>query len=105
MAVTAQQVADLIGRGDDTTLVALAGQVLPVVTAQIRAYTRGRGFSGDQPTPELEAVILTSAARAISNPEQLRAEEVGDWSRTYQVTQGWTLAEHAILGRYRVRAR
>lgn len=103
--VTAAEVATLLGRGDEPDLVTLAGTVLPVVTAQVRAYTRDRGFSGDQPTPDLATVILTTAARLAANPENLRAETIGDWSVQRQVNDGWTLTELAILNRHRRRAR
>ncbi|MGC4960083.1 hypothetical protein [Gordonia sp. DT101] len=102
---TASEVASLLGRGDDTELVAVAGRALPIVTAQVRAYTRDRGFSGDQPAPDLDAVVLTSTARLAANPENLRSEKIGDYEVQRQVIDGWTLPELAILNRYRRRAR
>ncbi|MFW0784864.1 hypothetical protein AAFP35_10100 [Gordonia sp. CPCC 206044] len=102
---SAGDVAALLGRGDDTDLVAVAGQALPIVTAQVRGYTRGRGFSGDQPAADLDTVILTSTARLAANPENLRSEKIGDYEVQRQVVDGWTLPELAILNRYRRRAR
>ncbi|UCZ90441.1 hypothetical protein [Gordonia sp. WA4-43] len=95
----------LLGRSGDTELVPVAQQAQQVVTAQVRAYTRGRGFSGEQPAPDLDTVILTSTARLVANPENLRSEKIGDYEVQRQVVEGWTLAELAILNRYRRRAR
>ncbi|MFT4395790.1 hypothetical protein ACLTEW_12735 [Gordonia lacunae] len=95
----------LLGRPGDTELVTIAQQAQQVVTAQVRAYTRDRGFSGDQPAPDLDTVILTSTARLVANPENLRSEKIGDYEVQRQVVEGWTLAELAILNRYRRRAR
>lgn len=105
MIVTAADVAALLGRGDEPELVTLAGQVLPIVTAQIRGYTRDRGFSGDEPSADIAAVVLTSAARLAANPENLRQEGIGDYQVSRQVNDGWTLTELAILNRHRRRAR
>ncbi|ATD70354.1 MULTISPECIES: hypothetical protein [Gordonia] len=103
--IESSQVVALLGRDGDTELAAVAERALPIVTAQVRAYTRGRGFSGDQPAPDVETVILTSTARLAANPENLRAEKIGDYEVQRQVIDGWTLPELAILGRYRRRAR
>lgn len=105
MIVTATDVAELLGRGDEPDLIALAGKALPIVTAQVRAYTRDRGFSGDEPAADVAAVVLTSAARLAANPENLRAEAIGDYNVQRQVNDGWTLTELAILNRHRRRAR
>lgn len=102
---TAADVLAVLGRTGDTDASALADAALPIVTAQVRGYTRDRGFSGDQPAADLETVILTSAARLVANPENLRGETLGGYSVQRQVTDGWTLPELAILNRYRRRAR
>ena len=46
MTVTGETVAAFLGQGDDTALVALAGQSVPIVAAMARAYTRDQGFTG-----------------------------------------------------------
>ena len=101
----AYEVIALLGRGDDEDAITVADAMLTVVTAQVRAYTRDRGFSGDQPAPDLDTVILTSTARLVANPENLRSESLGEYSVQRQVIDGWTLPELAILNRYRRRAR
>lgn len=100
--LTAQDVADFLGQGDDTTVVALAGETLPIITAMARAYTRGSGFEGLEPNDEIGAVITTATARLMANPDQVqyRAGEV-----SYQSSfSGWTLVETFVLNRYRKRA-
>ncbi len=63
-------VAAFLGQGSDTTLVALAGEVAPVITAMVASYTRGRGFDDDEPNDELAAVITTASARLVANPNR-----------------------------------
>lgn len=103
---TADDVLTLLGRTDGLDV---AEQAVTIVTAQVRAYTRDNGFSGDQPAPDLATVILTGAARVVSNPENLRSEHTqldgASIEVQRQVIDGWTLPELAILNRYRRRAR
>ena len=100
---TAQDVADFLGQGDDQTVVALAGESLPIITAMARAYVRGNGFNvGGEPNDEISAVITTATARLMANPEQLQYR-VGNVS-FQSGFQGWTLAETFVLNRYRKRA-
>ncbi|MEL4358393.1 MULTISPECIES: hypothetical protein [unclassified Luteococcus] len=105
MMPTAADVAAFLGRGDDPETVALAGQVLPIVTAMARAYTRDRGFVGPEPTEDVAAVLVTATARLMANPEQIRkTETVGPFSHQVDTGfTGWTLAELFVLNRYRVR--
>lgn len=102
MAVTGQDVADFLGRGTDTTLVALAEQAAPIITAMAQAYTRDRGFTGTDPNEQIAAVITTATARLVANPEQIPTD-VGSVSIRGGFT-GWTLAELFVLNRFRVRA-
>lgn len=101
-AVTGQDVADFLGQGTDATLVALAEEVVPVVTVMVKSYTRGRGFTDGAPNDELAAVITTASARLVANPEQL-STDVGSVSIRGGFT-GWNLAETFVLNRYRKRA-
>jgi hypothetical protein len=88
-------------RNTDTEL------VIPIVTAMAKSYTRGRGFDelGD-PNEEVAAVIITATARLTANGRQLGVrDKVDNVEREYRTGfNGWTLAEHAVLNRYRVRA-
>ncbi|WP_158726388.1 hypothetical protein [Tomitella fengzijianii] len=102
MAVTGTEVAAFLGRGDDTQLVALAQESVTVVTAMVRAYTRGGGFTGSEANDELGAVITTASARLVANPEQLSVD-VGAVSIRGGF-QGFNLAELFVLNRYRVRS-
>lgn len=101
--VTGQDVADFLGQGDNPELVALAGQHLPIVTAMARAYTRGNGFTDDEPAEDLAAVITTATARLLANPEQINTQ-VGEVALRGGFT-GWSLAETFVLNRYRRTAR
>lgn len=101
-AVTGQDVADFLGQGTDTTLVALAGEVVPVVTVMVKAYVRDNGFTAAIPNDELAAVITTASARLVANPEQI-SSDVGSISIRGGFN-GWNLAETYVLNRYRKRA-
>ncbi len=102
MAVAGQDVADFLGQGSDTALVALAEEVVPVITAMVAAYTRGRGFDLGVPSDDLAAVITTASARMVANPEQLPTR-VGS-VEIRAGFQGFSLAETFVLNRYRKRA-
>lgn len=100
--VTAQQVADYLGRGDDPALVALAAQHVAIVSAFVSAYTRGRGFLAGVPADDLAGVILTVTARSVVNPEQVIREQSADYSVTPAVA-GFSLPELFVLNGYRRR--
>jgi hypothetical protein len=102
MEPTGFDVAAFLGQGDDATLVALADEHLPIVTAMVRSYTRGNGFTGTSPADDIRAVILTATARLMANPEQLGYQR-GSVSLSGGFT-GWSLAETFVLNRYRKRA-
>lgn len=84
-----------------------AAEVVPVVTVLAKAYTRGRGFSDGEPNDEIAAVITTASARLAANGAGLGWRyRVDDVEREIRGGfNGWTLAEMAVLNRYRVRAR
>lgn len=103
-APTAQDVADFLGRGDDTALVALAGSHLPIVTSTVRRYTRGQGFIGTTPDVDLVAVIVSATARSIVNPAHTEYQASGPFQIREGRFNGWTLPELAILHSYRARA-
>lgn len=99
---TPQDVAAFLGQGDDDTVLALAGESLPIITAMAQAYTRGNGFTTGEPNEEIAAVITTATARLMGNPDQTQYR-VGDVSYQSAFT-GWTLAETFVLNRYRKKA-
>lgn len=102
-APTGQDVADYLGRGDDTALVSLAGAHVGIITSLVLGYTRGRGFSDTgEPAEDLAAVITTATGRLVANPEQSRYG-VGS-VQVYSGFTGWSLPELFILNRYRKRA-
>ncbi|UYG15630.1 hypothetical protein BRM3_08200 [Brachybacterium huguangmaarense] len=100
--IEGKDVAEFLGQGDNEELAALAGEHLAIIIAMARSYTRGGGFTANEPNEEITAVVTTATARLIANPEQLRysagAVTVQDSFR------GWTLAETFVLNRYRRRA-
>lgn len=83
-------------------------QFVPVITELARAHTRGRGFDNvtGYPAADMAAVITLASARLAANPRQLLVrDKVGDVERELRSSfQGWTLAELAVLNRYRATA-
>jgi hypothetical protein len=96
-------VAQFLGRTDEQTL-KLAGSHLPIVTAMVRAYTRGRGVTAGGPAEDLWLIIVSSCARLTANPDMTRESSIGDFSAQQTVFNGWTLPELAVLHTYRKRA-
>jgi hypothetical protein len=81
--------------------------VVPIITVMVKSYTRGRGFDDDGwPTEDLAAVIKTASARLAANGSQQNGMVMaGVYQKDLRSAfQGWTLAELAVLNRYRVRA-
>jgi hypothetical protein len=102
--VTGQDVADFLGRGSDTQLVALAGEHVVIVNAMVRAYVRGKGYDAlGEPADDVAAVITTATARLVVNPAQLDRESADGYSVSGSF-HGFTLAELFVLNQYRKRA-
>ena len=80
---------------------------LMVIEGMVDAYTRGRYKRAGNYRPGVEEVIITAAARLLSNPEQISVrEEIGPYSYFKgEGFKGFTLVELAVLNRYRRRAR
>lgn len=78
-----------------------------IVIELARAYTRGVGFSetGD-PFADVDAVVTAASKRFAANPEQVaKTDTIGPFARSLGAGfQGWSLAELAVLNRYRKRA-
>lgn len=95
---------------DPTTVTSLKSgdvtTVVPLVTTMAKAYTRGRGFTGNEPNAEIAAVIATASARLSANGNGLMSKKIDDVEYQYSLASsfGWTLAEQIVLNRYRVRA-
>lgn len=102
--VTPGDVVAFLGRTGDATAIALAAEHLPIVAQMVNAYTRGRGFVDGVAGDDLAAVIVSSCARSVANPEHTISQETGPFSIRQGIFQGWTLPELAILHRYRRRA-
>lgn len=103
--VIGQDVADYLGRGDETDLVALAELHLGHVTNYVREYVRGQGFDDatGEPNDSLASVIVAATARVVTNPALTRSESIGGYSVTYGAFLGYTLAELGVLHNYRVK--
>lgn len=101
-APTASDLSALLGEVDSGQATAVLG----VITALASAYTRGQGFTDGEPNNDVRAVILTASARLLSEPSQIVAgEDMGPFAIQYRSGfDCWTVAELAVLDRYRVRA-
>lgn len=105
MNIIGSDVAAFLGKPDDAAVIELAEVHLPIVTAMVRAYVRGPGFDANgDPAAELAAVIVSSTARAMSNPTGIVQETSGPFTIRPGTFAGWTLPELAILHAYRRRS-
>jgi hypothetical protein len=103
VAVSQSDVEALMGNLSTSAVPAAISQV----TVMAKAYTRGNGFDAyGEPNDEISAVIVTGAARLAANGSGTQyRKKVDDVEIEYRSSfQGWTLAELAVLNRYRVRA-
>lgn len=105
MISDAVDVAAFLGKTGDAATVERAEQHLPVVSAMVKAYTRGRGFDeAGNPADDLALIIVSSCARLVSNPEHTVEQTTGPFSIRHAIFDGWTLPELAVLHQYRKRA-
>lgn len=93
---------------DEALTVDQAQLALDAATGLVEGYTRGNHrhpVTGDY-RPGINTVVLTVAARIAANPGQVQMrDQAGSFSRHRgQGFNGFTLAELAILNRYRKRA-
>lgn len=101
-ALTSDDLAEFLGVKVDYDQ---AESILRVVAAMASSYTRGEGFTGGQPEPDLRAVILTASARLLRD-RGVNSESMGPFQVSYRGGfEGWTVAELAVLNRYRERSR
>lgn len=104
-APTATQVAEFLGQGDNTQLLALVGVHLPLITEMARTHTRGVGFdANDEPNDAISAVIVSATARLASNPTSTQSSQAGPFMTRHTVFQGWSLIELSVLDAHRRKA-
>jgi len=106
MYPTASDVLAFLGLPVEGQNVAQVERIIHTATMMVRGYTRGRGFDESGfPEEDLEAVIVSCAARLYRNPTLDTNQSAGPFQTSPGVFNGWTLPELAILNQYRVRAR
>ncbi|WP_036569857.1 hypothetical protein [Nocardioides sp. URHA0032] len=102
---------------NDVALSMQADKHVSAVAHMIWAYTNGKGFQSpgnnqlmidNNPTvvivaPEIRSVILSAAARSLSNPTQARRIEAGSYSELPGSLASWSLLETLTLNRFRRR--
>ena len=97
-------VADYLGQADESPY----GEVLPVVMAFVRNFTRGRGFDPEgRPNIDLWAVCVTAAAREVNIRDHhgLQREEVGSYSVYLGPNSSdFSTRELAVMRSYRIGA-
>ncbi|MCG7426036.1 hypothetical protein MHY20_00120 [Helcobacillus sp. ACRRO] len=104
-ALVTWEVLDLMGRRDDTDLEKQVASSADTIRMMAYAYTRGGGFNPlniNEVKPDVFSVLVTATARLVANPEQIRYQ-VGALSMN-EGFRGWSLAERAVLDRYRRKA-
>jgi hypothetical protein len=84
-----------------------AQAVLAIVSAQAKSYTAGRGWdTAGEPYNDVWAVILTAAARRLTDPTQTVTDRrMGPFAESFQPIDGWSTSELYVLDRYRERVR
>jgi hypothetical protein len=80
-----------------------AEQAIPIVTTLVKAYVRGGADWDASDYEDVEAVIVTASARLVTNPGQIATDQAaGPFTQSLRGGfTGWTLAELAVLNRYR----
>lgn len=77
------------------------------VAALAKAHTRGKGFSmtnlQETVAEPIAQVILSGAARSVSNPSAVFRIEAGTTVATPGRFENWNLAEQVTLNRFRTR--
>ena len=102
--------ADVIGFlswPTDAALEAQAAVHVKIVTNAVFAFTRGKGFSAGfangvgMLNPVLASVIVSAAARSLSNPTGARRIEAGSYNEAPGSFAGFNLWELAALNGFR----
>lgn len=102
---TAERVARMMGGANTAKRTAAAEDAVSLIGAYVHGYTGGwEGRGWDQngvPNERITAVVTVAAIRLASNPRQVTMFTTSDYSERPAVMAGWTLAERAVLRRYR----
>lgn len=102
---TGSDVLAYLGWAADSGVLAQADQHTANVVLVAKSYVRGRGFEiTGQVADDIAAVIVSAAARSLSNPAQDRRIEAGSFNSAPGSFASWSLAEAAVLHEYRQRA-
>ncbi len=104
--MAAPSVADLGAFTGRTVSPEQGDAVLRVADSQVRAYTRGVGYTDGVPNDELASVVLCLAARYLVHPGQIAMDLTeGPSSVNYRSSPGsFTVSEFYTMNRYRRRA-
>ena len=75
------------------------------IVGLVRLYVRGQGFDDEDGwvCDALATVIVTAAARTLSNPAHAKRLELGNYSEMLAALEGFTLAERNVLHHFRRR--
>lgn len=103
-ASTPALVGKVVAFTGGTLSTSAATEHVEAATSYVKAYVRDVGFVSGWPNDELASVIVAAAARSLANPTGVWQTTTGPFSVSYSRTEGFTLAERAVLDRYRVRA-
>lgn len=109
-APVAEHVLGYLGWSADALLTEQAGEHALQAAMLAKAYTRGRGFEVDPVTKmlmveqDIASVIITYAARSLSNPTSAREIEAGAFRESPGSPWSFSLVETLVLNGYRRRA-
>lgn len=104
MKPTVDQLGVLVQHGPNEHTSEELQSALDIATALVAGYTRGgHALASGELKPGISEVVLSVAARFIANPAGIQwRNQAGDFSelRTSGLN-GFTLAERAVMNRYR----
>ena len=98
-------VISYLGWPSDSTLVTQANAHAAQAATLVKAYTRGRGFGTGDDAGKVEegiaSVIVTYAARSLSNPTSARDIEAGAFKESPGSPWSFSLVESLVLQGHR----
>lgn len=105
---TGAEVLAYLDRPGDEHLVAQASKHAAQAATLVRSYTRGRGFGTGEDqgkcAEDVAAVIVTYAARSLTNPTSAREIDAGSFRASPGSAWSFSLVELIVLNGYRQRA-